>query len=283
MGFEMTLLRMLAFRPGTARREPPTAIAAESASAGSRDEPDPAAANAVQAEAPAAVTPAVPQPAEPVAPVTTTRPTAEQAPVDEVPPWEPQPGTDVGYSGYPDDEALYGAEEAYQPEQQTQPQPPGNEPSIQPEVAEEVLPTGEFVWTRDFRSLNIAGMPGNLASHGSMQHQGNDVLLTIDEGHARLLNARHEEKILLALRNRFGDATELRIERGQPGDTPAAYEERQRKMRQQAAEQAIRTDPLVQSIVDRFAARVVEDSIRPIEAPKKRPANDESPAGSNRR
>ncbi|HEV8079033.1 MAG TPA: DNA polymerase III subunit gamma/tau, partial [Marinobacter sp.] len=41
MGFEMTLLRMLAFRPGTARREPPTAIAAESAPAGNRDEPDP--------------------------------------------------------------------------------------------------------------------------------------------------------------------------------------------------------------------------------------------------
>lgn len=145
------------------------------------------------------------------------------------------------------------------------------------------MPAGEFVWQRDFRSLNIAGMPGNLASHGSMLHQGNDVLLTIDEGHARLLNARHEEKILVALRNRFGDATELRIERGRPDDTPAAYEERQRKIRQQAAEQAIRTDPLVQSIVDRFAARVVEDSIRPIEVPKKYPADIKSPAGSNRR
>ena len=29
---------------------------------------------------------------------------------------------------------------------------------------------GEFVWHRDFRSLGIVGMPGNLASHGAMTH-----------------------------------------------------------------------------------------------------------------
>ena len=288
MGFEMTLLRMLAFRPGTARREPPTAIAADSAPVGSRDEPDPVAVSSNQPEAP------VPANLEPIAPAASTPPPTERAPVESIPPWEPQPGTDVDY---PDDGAFYGADEAVEPFVPEQRQPAA-EPEHQPEppeVAEEALPDGEFVWQRDFRSLNIAGMPGNLASHGSMLHQGNDVLLTIDEGHARLLNARHEEKILAALRIRFGDATELRIERGQPDDTPAAYEERQRKVRQQAAEQAIRTDPLVQSIVDRFAARVVEDSIRPIEVPKKRPADKErpadtkssaeikSPAGSNRR
>ena len=276
-GLEMTLLRMLAFRPGTARREPPTAIAAESAPAGNRDEPDPVAASSNQPESP------VPAKPEPLAPAASAPPPTEQTPVESIPPWEPQPGTDVDY---PDDGAFYGADEAFeaavqpksQPDDQPmQPVPSASELSAQPEVAEEALADGEFVWQRDFRSLNIAGMPGNLASHGSMLHQGNAVLLTIDEGHARLLNARHEEKILAALRNRFGDATELRIERGQPDDTPAAYEERQRKIRQQAAEQAIRTDPLVQSIVDRFAARVVEDSIRPIEASKK------SPAGSNRR
>ncbi|EAZ98803.1 DNA polymerase III subunit gamma/tau [Marinobacter sp. ELB17] len=277
MGFEMTLLRMLAFRPGAARREPPTAIAVESAPAGNRDEPDPVAASSNQPESP------VPEKPEPLAPAASAPPPTERTPVESIPPWEPQPGTDVDY---PDDGAFYGADEAFeaavqpksQPDDQPmQPVPSASELSAQPEVAEEALADGEFVWQRDFRSLNIAGMPGNLASHGSMLHEGNTVLLTIDEGHARLLNARHEEKILAALRNRFGDATELRIERGRPDDTPAAYEERQRKIRQQAAEQAIRTDPLVQSIVDRFAARVVEDSIRPIEVPRK------SPAGSNRR
>jgi len=293
MGFEMTLLRMLAFRPGTARREPPTATAAEPVPAGNRDEPDFVAVSADQAETPVPVEFEASSSAKPetLAPVTSAPPPTERASADEVPPWEPQPGTDVDY---PDDGSSYGAEDAHSsfvPEQsqpaaelehqrqpelqpdeqqrhQAQPEPLAREQPVQPEVVEEVFAESEFVWQRDFRSLNIAGMPGNLASHGSMLHQGNEVLLTIDEGHARLLNARHEEKILAALRNRFGDATELRIERGRPDDTPAAYEERQRKIRQQAAEQAIRTDPLVQSIVDRFAARVVKDSIRPIEVLK---------------
>jgi len=289
MGFEMTLLRMLAFRPGTARREPPTAIAAESAPAGNRDEPDPVAAIAGQAEAPVPVKPEAPIPAkpEPVAPVASAPPSKERAPVDEVPPWEPQHQHQPEPQPAVQPKSPPAAQSQLQPDEQQKHQaqqaPPASESSAQPESAEEALPASEFVWQRDFRSLNIAGMPGNLASHGSMLHQGNVVLLTIDEGHARLLNARHEEKILAALRNRFGDATELRIERGQPSDTPAAFEERKRKIRQQAAEQAIRTDPLVQSIVDRFAARVVEDSIRPIEVAKESPADIKSPAGSNRR
>ena len=144
---------------------------------------------------------------------------------------------------------------------------PAPEPAFaEPESAAEAAPEseGEFVWHRDFRSLGIVGMPGNLASHGAMSRDGDLITLTIDEGHARLLNSRHEEKILAALRNRFGDSIQLRTEHGNPGPhTPAAYEERQRKARQEAAEASIRQDPVVKSIVERFEARVVEDSIRP--------------------
>lgn len=123
-------------------------------------------------------------------------------------------------------------------------------------------------------------MPGNLASHSVMSRADDTITLLIDEGHARLLNARHEEKILAALRNHFGDAIQLKIERGDAGShTPAAYEERQRKARQSAAEESIRNDPLVRSIVERFEARVVEDSIRPT---RDRPIRD-LPAETNRR
>ncbi len=126
------------------------------------------------------------------------------------------------------------------------------------------MDTGEFVWERDFRSLGIVGMPGNLASNAAMTRNGDEIVLTIDEGHARLLNARHEEKILEALRNRFGATITLRVEQGDAwGKTPAAWEERQRQARQKAAEDSIRNDPAVQSIVERFEARVVENSIRP--------------------
>ena len=213
MGFEMTLLRMLAFRPGADRREPPEiGSGSPSKTPEPRDEPDPA---------PSPVT------AEPsLSPPT---PPADEAPAPPIDTMSPEPAIEPGAG---DGE--------------------------------------EFIWARDFRTLGIVGMPGNLASHGSMARDGDTVVLTIDEGHARLLNPRHEEKILDALRNRFGASTQLRIEQGDPGgETPSAFEERRRKAAQASAEEAIRQDPLVQSIVERFEARVVEESIRPAEASRR--------------
>jgi DNA polymerase-3 subunit gamma/tau len=247
MGFEMTLLRMLAFRPGADRREPPAVSSGgQSAVSEPRDEPDPAPAPAPNARQPE------PEPvpelqAEPPAPEPEPEPVMPEA--SPVPEPEPQP------------------EQESQPEQEFQPEPT---PPEEPEPTPSQEPEGEFVWHRDFRSLGIVGMPGNLASHGAMSREGDTITLMIDQGHARLLNSRHEEKILAALRNRFGDSIQLRIEQGESGpDTPAAYEERQRKARQEAAEASIRKDPVVQSIVERFEARVVEESIRPVETSRR--------------
>ncbi len=213
MGFEMTLLRMLAFRPGSGRRAPPPAASTRCAAEGeSRDEPEPEPAPGPEPELVATE----PEPAPPETPETPGTPETRDAP-------------DVSDAPTP--------------------------------IAE-----GEFVWERDFRNLDIVGMPGNLASHGAMSRDGDTITLVIDEGHARLLNARHEEKILAALRNHFGDAIQIKIEQGNPGpNTPAAYEERLRKARQSAAVESIHNDPLVKTIVERFEARVVEDSIRPTE------------------
>ncbi|MGC8119078.1 DNA polymerase III subunit gamma/tau [Marinobacter sp. VGCF2001] len=274
MGFEMTLLRMLAFRPGADRREPPALASGggKTGQAESEPEPGPAPENATVPATDtdtAAVAEAEPEP-EP----------APQPPVaDEPPPWEPeddglQPQADRIPELAPSDESPVDEAPA-EPEPLPAEQPPETpvtadaapqaSPESQPPVSEE-----GFVWERDFRSLGITGMPGNLASYACMHRDGDAIVLTLDDGHARLLNTRHEEKILAALRSRFGDATQLRIEQGVPGDhTPAAYEERQRAARQKAAEESIRHDPLVKSIVERFEGRVVEESIRPADTARR--------------
>jgi len=264
MGFEMTLLRMLAFRPGADRREPPAiSSGGQSAASEPREEPDPAPTPQIEqkqpqpepeaqdeappvAEEDASWLASLDAQAEATGAYEENHPLSDEAPVTE----EPAPEV--------------AAEPAVQPA--PAPAPVFAEPQPEPESAAETAPEpeGDFVWHRDFRSLGIVGMPGNLASHGAMSRDGDTIILTIDEGHARLLNSRHEEKILAALRNRFGDSIQLRIEQGDTGPhTPAAYEERQRKARQEAAEASIRKDPVVQSIVERFEARVVEESIRP--------------------
>jgi len=249
MGFEMTLLRMLAFRPGSDRRQPPSGGSVASRKEGdSRDEPEPVTQSKSEPSPELSPEPVAESTLEPdfepevqPTPAVEIEPELEPEPplMEEPPPWEPEP--------------------EYVSELQPEPEPePESEPS-------------DFFWERDFRSLNIVGMPGNLASNAAMTRSGSDVVLTLDEGHARLLNARHEEKILEALRNRFGDAINIRITKGDTGGkTPAVWEENQRQQRQTAAEAAIHGDPLVKSIVERFEARVVEGSIRPGEPTQKR-------------
>ena len=277
MGFEMTLLRMLAFRPGADRREPPAiSSGGQSAASEPRDEPDPAPTPQVEQKQPEPQPEPTPEP-EPEMP-------AAPPVADEDASWLASLDAEAEAAGeyeesYPlSDEAPVteepAAEVAAEPVEQPAPAPEPAfvepDPAIEPAVEQALEPEGEFVWHRDFRSLGIVGMPGNLASHGAMSRDGDVITLTIDEGHARLLNSRHEEKILAALRNRFGDSIQLRTEHGNPGPhTPAAYEERQRKARQEAAEASIRQDPVVKSIVERFEARVVEESIRPAETSRR--------------
>lgn len=278
MGFEMTLLRMLAFRPGADRREPPAAASSSTGDSGGRAEPEPEpaaqvstpAVPEVQAE-PAAASNALPRSAPPDQSVQASEP-----PVMDAPPWDPEPvesslGTNVDDGHPPVWDEPPPAQDVPEPvyEQVVEPVADAVEPTLEPMVERDddvSVAVDGFVWERDFRTLEINGMPGNLASYSAMVMDGQAVVLTLDEGHFRLLNARHEEKILVALRSRFGDATELRIEQGEPGvHTPAAWEERQRVARQKSAEDSIRQDPLVKRIVERFEGRVVEDSIRPVE------------------
>ena len=290
MGFEMTLLRMLAFRPGTDRRDPPVvASGASSSGQESRDDPEPGPA-AAEKETAAVGSEQAPQP-EPER-LAAPEPEPAPQPEDQEPVLESQPAPapeepDAAWLASLDEAAESAVAEAasaedYDPEpvapepeyieepkaeaSQAEPAKPEepNESTGPAEPVEELVDNGEFAWERDFRSLGIVGMPGNLASNAAMTRNGDEIVLTIDEGHARLLNARHEEKILEALRNRFGATITLRVEQGDAGGkTPAAWEERQRQARQKAAEDSIRNDPAVQSIVERFEARVVENSIRP--------------------
>ena len=308
MGFEMALLRMLAFRPGAERQAP---VAASSAPALPQDpEPEPAPSapptqavtaaapaqaapveteiaaqpepSQVQAPAPEAAAPvSQPQAAEPVAP----QPVSPE-PADDVPPWvmesvpddalsEPAlmdevdaPIADAPVHEMPVTQAVV-AEQAESSEFILAPDVPkapaaatATEPTEAPQAP---VADGTFYWPRDFRTLGLTGMPGSLASQASLSQQGQRCILTLDSGHARLLNDRHREKILDALVSQFGQGVKLEVVEGDAGEeTPAAWEERQRIARQQAAEAAIANDPHVQAIVARFEGRVVPDSIVPV-------------------
>ncbi|MBE03488.1 DNA polymerase III subunit gamma/tau [uncultured Marinobacter sp.] len=257
MGFEMTLLRMLAFRPGSDRREPPALTGGrDTAGADAGDEPEPA--------------PEAPRTAQEPEPEPVTAPGDDDNDEAWLASLDAQANAELAE---PEPEGVPKPVSPPRPEPESGPAPVSvPQPAVAPEPVPEAPPVDAngFVWERDFRTLGIVGMPGNLASQASMSRDGDCIVLTLDPGHARLLNSRHEDKIRDALKDRFGDTIQLRIEEGAPGPhTPAAYEERQRQARQRAAEEAIRQDPVVRTLVERFEARVVEESIRPAETPRR--------------
>lgn len=302
MGFEMTLLRMLAFRPGSERREPPAISSGSNETGSGQEDPGPAVASQappvqappVQAspvEAPPIAAQQEPVGNEPTPAVggTNAVDVAPDEPLNEPVPESPGPGEEFQQKAnhsetdlpWVEQEADLQAESSsaamgdegslvhddptpvYQEVDPGVSDPVPQAPEVKPEAA--VGDPNEFLWARDYRSLNIVGMPGNLASHAAMVRQGDRIVLTLEQGHERLLTERHRERILEALKQRFGDQIVLSVEQGEPGEnTPAAWEERARIARQQAAEAAIKNDPLVHSIVERFEGRVVEDSIKPL-------------------
>ncbi|MFO7859261.1 MAG: DNA polymerase III subunit gamma/tau C-terminal domain-containing protein, partial [Ectothiorhodospiraceae bacterium] len=123
-------------------------------------------------------------------------------------------------------------------------------------------------WADMLAELGLTGMARALAMQCSWEaHEGDTVTLRLDPGHASLRNPQLEQRIQQALGQRLGQSVTLRIrvaaEDERSDDTPAARAEQARQQRQQAAEEAIRRDPAVTEMQQRFDAEVLPNSIQP--------------------
>jgi DNA polymerase-3 subunit gamma/tau len=218
-GFEMTLLRMLAFRP---------AAAAESATG------TPAAALRGSAAPPAsaATPPAVPAREYPRAPAATPAAVAEPRVAEKHEP----PGMAMA-------ESVAATRPAFAP-----------------------------VDTRDWTSLidaaGLKGPVGALAQHCRLiAVEQNAVRLYLKPEHEHFnappLVASMEEKLGLVL----GHAVKVRFEKNTSAphiETPAEAAGRARDQRQLAAETAMNDDPIVKALLRDFDARLIPESIKPV-------------------
>ena len=99
----------------------------------------------------------------------------------------------------------------------------------------------------------------------------NSEWLAGDERQIRLRVAIHslaesssQDRLRTVLSEHFGRVLRLDVEYGNTGDDTAyAVDQAERGRRQQAAEEAVAQDPLVQALVRDFAARVVPGSVQP--------------------
>ncbi|MFP7725107.1 DNA polymerase III subunit gamma/tau [Lysobacter sp. D1-1-M9] len=237
-GFEMSVLRMLAFRPAgndeAAAASPP---AARAAGGGRSEAARTAAAPAAAVEAAPSATPETAPPSEPAAPAvfTSEPPLAPTAPVI--------PAAAV------------------------------REPRAAASFANDAAGAMTIADADDWHDLIAAsGLKGParlLAEHAGFIGYADGVLsLSLPATDEHLRAAPLVQRVADALAPVLGSAPQIRFESAaQPVESLSARNERARDERQSAAEAAFMSDPDVQRLISQHGARLVPDSIRPLDEP----------------
>ncbi|MGV6489718.1 DNA polymerase III subunit gamma/tau [Stenotrophomonas bentonitica] len=292
-GFEMAVLRMLAFRPAAAvppvPRDPGTGTEVGSGSRGAVQGGMAAAPAAVAAPVAAAVaapvaasapvTPAAPVVA-PAAPKPTPAPAAEPAAEDDLPPWH-QAGSDerdeaLAVELASPDAAMAAPWEAPPvrapaPVQAVAPAPRPQGIAISPSPAAgnagPVALASAETWLELVAQSQLNGPSRQLAAHAAFIGFQHGVLkLAVSPGFEYLCSDRSLAALTEALSGPLGMTPKIVIEHGNAeAETLHQRSDRQRGERQQAAETAFMADPSVQLLIQQHGARVVTDSIRPFD------------------
>ena len=128
----------------------------------------------------------------------------------------------------------------------------------------EVIDAGH--WPVMLEQLALNGITQTLASNCCLQRlEGNEIVLILDKGHSSLCNDIQIQRIAEALSESLGRKMDLTIGIGElSGATPAMIAEQRRLQMLEDAVQEIESDGNVQSLIARFGARVVQGSISPI-------------------
>ena len=235
MGFEMLMLRMLAFRPAGVPELPARQLATETKSAvRSADPIDAGEASAPEKKpeptpGPESLTPG-PVAAEPV-----------PAPVDS----GITPATGQTLAG---------------PLSESVPAAAGTGLRLNALTPER--------WSVQLPDLAIGGVVGNLLSHCLLvASDGNQLAFQLDAANASLYTPDYQRRIEELLTARFGEPVKVRIDVvSVSAETPARQRQRAQAERQQQAEASLLGDPVVQTLLNEFQGQLDPASIRPLDS-----------------
>ena len=249
IGFEMAVLRMLAFRPEADAGPLPLAApaAAQVAAASTHG----LASAAAIAAAPA--TPAPPR--KPLAPSSGMGTgTAEPAAAARL-----EAGIALAPAGAPDAAPAPAVTAA-----------PTSAPAASPSVlAEGTRIVDSEDWLRRVAACELKGPARELAAHSAfVDHADGELTLALPAGFEYLRTERSSGDLAAALAVGLGAAPKISFRTGQDiggsqAETLNQRRDRERDSRQDAAEQAFLNDPGVRALIEQHGARVVPDSIRP--------------------
>jgi DNA polymerase-3 subunit gamma/tau len=279
-GLEMTLLRMLAFKPQGVPQPPravlPGATEAESAPAKKSEAPR-AAPIAAPVAAPSTGVAPRHAPAPPPSPSIVQPPVAAQpmAAVQSVAAVQPAVAAQSAVASPP-----VAPSSAAEPARAAAAAPtPAARPAVSALPPLQLQGFDNTVWTTRFAEFGIGGVIGTIAAHCCVapgdaapadsrgrSTDNRSLHFVLDRKHASFFDEAHTQRIVELLGRAFGEPVQAVIEIGEPQlETPAAYRERQRQLRLEAARQALIDDPNIRLLQDTFGAVLEECSIEPLD------------------
>ena len=142
---------------------------------------------------------------------------------------------------------------------------------IEPEVLPAAQPATGLAadWLELFPKLGLSGMTGSIGANCTLiSVEGDNWLLHLDPAHSALFNPTQQRRLNEALNQFHGRELKVLIELCKPEqETPAQAAASKRAHRQREAEDSIHQDPVIQQMIQQFAAVIRADSIEPLDTP----------------
>ena len=122
-------------------------------------------------------------------------------------------------------------------------------------------------WPALLEQLGLHGIVYNIASHCELRSCNDSTLaFVLDENNASLFSEKHRSRIALVLENYFETKLSVSVDSGEPlAETPAMQKTRLTAERQREAVTAIESDPILQQLIERFDGELVHSSIVPLD------------------
>jgi DNA polymerase-3 subunit gamma/tau len=122
-------------------------------------------------------------------------------------------------------------------------------------------------WEAFCAALQLGGITRQLAQNCAFgSWDGKTLNLTLDSSRRQLRVGQSEMRLLQAIKKQLGDSVQLLITEAVPQqETPAMREKRELEERQAQAESSMAADPMVKEMEQRFDAKLMPESIRPMD------------------
>ncbi|OOF20786.1 DNA polymerase III subunit gamma/tau [Salinivibrio sp. IB574] len=135
-------------------------------------------------------------------------------------------------------------------------------PAMRDKLVQEA--NAEDHWCALADSLAVPRLVKQMALNASMVREGNTVVLTLRPDQAHLNKEKAQQQLAQALSQALNAPITLEVHLGDSGRTPLEWREHLYQQKLAQATQSLHNDPNVGFILQRFAAELDEDSIRPI-------------------